>query len=128
VEVAKVTHWCAALTIDSLQANFDFSVLNGNCVEPVNFGFLTHTGKPVAPPGPDQITRRTFIPTRNVLAIKVGIELTTDDFIVSHVFPVIESSVFQVNRRLVCVRNKCIGLPGNVLNGIVPLVSPECER
>lgn len=54
------THWCAALTIDSLQANYDFSNVNPNCEEPVNFAFLTSDGKPIGPPGPDTATAATF--------------------------------------------------------------------
>jgi hypothetical protein len=65
-------HWCAALTIDSLQANFDFSVVNPNCEEPVNFGFLTHSGTPVGPPGPDTATAATFTPTPDVLLMNQG--------------------------------------------------------
>jgi hypothetical protein len=53
-------HWCAALTIDSLQANYDESTINANCEEPVNFAFLTHDGTPIGPPGPDTATAATF--------------------------------------------------------------------
>jgi hypothetical protein len=74
-------HWCAALTIDSLQGNFGAlhgpgsppdAVANPNCTEPVNFAFLTHNGKPVGPPGPDKQTNKTFTPTRNVLTMNPG--------------------------------------------------------
>jgi hypothetical protein len=64
--------WCSALTIDSVQINFDFSQLNPNCVEPVNFAFLTHSGAPVGPPGPDQWTNDTFTMTPDVLAMNGG--------------------------------------------------------
>ena len=30
------THWCAAVTIDSLEAEFNFVDLNPACTEPVN--------------------------------------------------------------------------------------------
>ena len=57
------THWCAALTIDSLQAQFGAlhgpgsppnAIANNNCPEPVNFAFLTHSGHAgrAARPGP----------------------------------------------------------------------------
>ena len=57
------THWCAALTIDSLQAQFGAlhgpgsppnAIANHNCPEPVNFAFLTHSGHAgrAARPGP----------------------------------------------------------------------------
>jgi hypothetical protein len=64
--------WCSALTIDSLQLNFDFSVGNFNCIEPVNFAFLTHSGTPVGPPGPDQQDASTYTQTPDVLAMDGG--------------------------------------------------------
>jgi hypothetical protein len=69
------THWCAALTIDSLQLNFDFSVGNPNCIEPVNFAFLTKSGVPVGPPGPDTANSSTFTPTPDVLVMNPGDQL-----------------------------------------------------
>ena len=33
-------HWCAALTIDSLECTLNFATCNPNCIEPVNFGSL----------------------------------------------------------------------------------------
>ena len=74
-------HWCAALTIDSLQANFGGlhgpgsppnALANPNCAEPVNFAFLTHSGRPVGPPGPDKQTAKTFTPARDVLLMNAG--------------------------------------------------------
>jgi type II secretory pathway pseudopilin PulG len=79
------THWCAALTIDSLQATFGGlhgpgsppnALLNPNCTEPVNFAFLTHSGRPVGPPGPDQQNNATFTPTSDVLLMNPGDKLT----------------------------------------------------
>ena len=79
------THWCAALTIDSLQAHFGAlhgpgsppnAIANPNCPEPVNFAFLTHSGRPVGPPGPDQQTNATFTPTPDVLLMNPGDKLT----------------------------------------------------
>jgi hypothetical protein len=78
------THWCAALTIDSLQA--EFGALHGpgnvpgarendNCIEPVNFAFLTKSGRPVGPPGPDQQNDATFTPTPDTLLMNQGDEL-----------------------------------------------------
>jgi hypothetical protein len=64
--------WCAALTIDSLQAQFGLANLNPNCPEPVNFAFLTHSGRPVGPPGPDQQTTATFTPTSDTLFMRPG--------------------------------------------------------
>jgi hypothetical protein len=74
-------HWCAAFTIDSLQAEFGalhgpgsppHAIANNNCPEPVNFAFLTRNGRPVGPPGPDQQTNATFTPTPNVLKMNPG--------------------------------------------------------
>jgi hypothetical protein len=75
------TQWCAALTIDSLQADYGAlhgpgsppnAVANPNCSEPVNFAFLTRSGHPVGPPGPDQVGAQTFTPTPDVLAMNPG--------------------------------------------------------
>jgi hypothetical protein len=42
------THWCAALTIDSLECSFFFSTCNNNCIEQINFAFCSSgpTGAP----------------------------------------------------------------------------------
>ena len=78
---ATTTHWCVALTIDSLQAQYGAlhgpgsppnAITNPNCPEPVNFAFLTHSGTPVGPPGPDQQTDATFTPTPDVLVMNSG--------------------------------------------------------
>jgi hypothetical protein len=75
------TKWCAALTIDSLQANYGAlhgpgsppdAIANDNCAEPVNFAFLTHSGRPIGPPGPDVQTDATFTPTPDVLMMNPG--------------------------------------------------------
>jgi len=42
--------WCAALTIDSLEADFNFANLNTACEEPTNFAFLQRNGVPAGPP------------------------------------------------------------------------------
>jgi hypothetical protein len=59
--------WCAALTIDSYNAssagvNNNSACLNTVGVEPVNFAFITKSGKPQAPPDPTQATAATFTP------------------------------------------------------------------
>ena len=78
------THWCAALTIDSLEAQFGAlhgpgevpgAIANPNCAEPVNFAFLTKSGRPVGPPGPDQQNDATFTPTADNLLMNQGDEL-----------------------------------------------------
>jgi len=40
------THWCAGLTIDSLECTQDFVQCNGDCEEPVNFAFVETNGVP----------------------------------------------------------------------------------
>jgi hypothetical protein len=77
------TTWCAALTIDSLQAQFGAlhgpgsppnAIANPNCAEPVNFAFITHSGMPTGPPGPDSTAP---IPvTNDVLSMNQGDSLT----------------------------------------------------
>ena len=42
----SATKWCAAVTIDSLEAAFGFEGLNTACEEPVNFAFLQRNGSP----------------------------------------------------------------------------------
>ena len=46
------THWCAALTIDSLECTADFASCNTNCEEPLNFAFIQTNGVPTGPPAP----------------------------------------------------------------------------
>jgi hypothetical protein len=77
------TTWCAALTIDSLQAQYGAlhgpgsppnAIANPNCAEPVNFAFITHSGRPTGPPGPDSTAP---IPvTGDVLSMNQGDSLT----------------------------------------------------
>ena len=40
------THWCAALTIDSLECTADYGTCNGSCEEPQNFAFIQTDGQP----------------------------------------------------------------------------------
>jgi hypothetical protein len=71
-------HWCVSLNIDSFEANYDFSNVNTNCEEPVNFAFLTHDGAPIGPPGPDTATAATFDYPANsdVLLMNPGDQIT----------------------------------------------------
>jgi len=78
-------HWCAAVAIFSLQAEYGAlhgpgsppgAVANNNCVEPANFAFLTLSGGPVGPPGPDTITLRSFVPSPDTLRMNPGDHLT----------------------------------------------------
>jgi hypothetical protein len=65
-------HWCAALTIDSLEATYGFSLINNSCVEPVNFAFISTTGTPAGPPSPQLADLQTFIPNSNTLLMSQG--------------------------------------------------------
>jgi hypothetical protein len=77
-------HWCAAVAIFSLQGEFGAlhgpgsppnAAINPNCVEPANFAFLTMSGHPGGPPGPDTITADSFIPTPDTLLMNQGDKL-----------------------------------------------------
>jgi hypothetical protein len=64
-------HWCAALTIDSLEAN-NAGHLNTNCEEPVNFAFIQRNGKPAGPPSPQLSNLATFTPNGQTLMMNPG--------------------------------------------------------
>ena len=66
------THWCAALTIDSLESQFNFANLNPNCEEPVNFAFLQRNGVPAGPPSPQLTDLSTFTPNNQTLLMNPG--------------------------------------------------------
>jgi hypothetical protein len=66
------THWCSALNIDSLECTFGFATCNSNCIEPVNFAFLTHNGVPGGPASPQLTDPSTFIPNANTLMMNSG--------------------------------------------------------
>jgi hypothetical protein len=70
------THWCAALTIDSLECDFNFNC-NASCTEPVNFAFVQQNGVPPGPPAPGQQTAATFTPNAQTLLMNPG-----DDIVV----------------------------------------------
>ncbi|MEP7023783.1 MAG: hypothetical protein ABJB47_08220, partial [Actinomycetota bacterium] len=64
--------WCAALTIDSLEANFDFSDFNQACAEPVNFAFLQTDGIPAGPPSPQLSDLSSETPNAQTLKMNPG--------------------------------------------------------
>ena len=68
----SATKWCAALTIDSLESNFNFANINTACEEPVNFSFLQTYGVPTGPPGPQLADVSTFLPNAHTLMINGG--------------------------------------------------------
>jgi len=59
------THWCAALTIDSITQN-------NNCFEPINFAFIQKNGVPTGPAAPGSQTSATFTPDANTLLMNPG--------------------------------------------------------
>ncbi|MCW2762911.1 MAG: hypothetical protein JWR85_3112 [Marmoricola sp.] len=71
--------WCAALTITSLQVDWD-GVENENCVQPQTFAFVTKSGRPIGPTGPDNATDKTFEPTKDVLRMSSGDKLSISMF------------------------------------------------
>lgn len=67
------THWCSALTIDSLECTGNGSgPCNNNCVEPVNFGFIQTNGVPPGPPSPQLSDDSTFTPNAHTLLMRPG--------------------------------------------------------
>jgi hypothetical protein len=71
-ESCSKTKWCAALTIDSLECNFNFATCNPNCEEPVNFAFLQTNGVPTGPPSPQLADASTLLPNSHTLMINQG--------------------------------------------------------
>ena len=61
------TKWCAALTIDSLECNFNFQFCNTNCEEPINFAFLETNGVPAGPPSPQLSTVQSSLPDSHTI-------------------------------------------------------------
>ena len=65
------TKWCAAVTIDSLEANAAFQV-NPACEEPVNFAYLQTNGVPAGPPSPQLADVSSDLPNAHTLEINPG--------------------------------------------------------
>ncbi len=64
--------WCGALTIDSLECNFNFATCNPNCEEPVNFSYLQTNGIPSGPPSPQLSDVDTLLPNSRTLEMNSG--------------------------------------------------------
>jgi hypothetical protein len=69
------THWCAALTIDSLECTPDFTTCNNRCIEPVNFAFVQTNGVPTGPPSPQLADLNTVTPNQRTLRMNPGDKL-----------------------------------------------------
>jgi hypothetical protein len=74
------THWCAALTIDSLECSAGYAVCNGNCQEPVNFAWIQHDGVPTGPPSPQESNYDSSTPNRQTLLMNPGDTITVHMF------------------------------------------------
>jgi hypothetical protein len=70
------THWCAALTIDSLECTTGFAQCNTSCEEPVNFGFIQKNGVPTGPPAPQNASVATLTPNSETLLMNPGDAIT----------------------------------------------------
>ncbi len=71
------THWCSALTIDSLECTGNGSgPCNNNCVEPINFAFVQTNGVPAGPPSPQLSSNKTFTPNAKTLMMNPGDKIT----------------------------------------------------
>ncbi len=66
------THWCSALTIDSLECTTGFAHCNPACEEPVNFAFIQTDGVPAGPPNPQNADLQTFTPNSKTLLMNPG--------------------------------------------------------
>jgi hypothetical protein len=86
------THWCSALTIDSLECTYGFAQCNPNCEEPVNFAFIQTDGIPTGPPSPQLADLNTETPNAATLLMNQG------DKVQVHMFnaPARRGSAFEV--------------------------------
>jgi hypothetical protein len=74
------THWCAALTIDSLECTEGFATCNSACEEPVNFAWIQNDGVPTGPASPSGADLATDTPNQHTLLMNPG------DVITIHMF------------------------------------------
>ena len=65
------THWCSALTIDSLECN-QAGACNNNCIEPVNFAFIQTDGVPTGPPSPQLSNLASVTPNSRTFLMNQG--------------------------------------------------------
>jgi hypothetical protein len=70
------THWCAAMTIDSLECTLGFAHCNPACTEPVNFALIQTNGVPAGPPSPQDANQATFTPNSRTLLMNQGDRIT----------------------------------------------------
>jgi hypothetical protein len=73
-------HWCAALTIDSLECTAGFATCNTSCEEPVNFAFIQRDGVPTGPPSSQLSDVATFTANNQTLLMNPGDTITIHMF------------------------------------------------
>jgi hypothetical protein len=66
------TKWCSALTIDSVESQFNFVNLNPGCPEPQNFAFIQRNGVPAGPPSPQLSNIHSVTPNGQTLTYSPG--------------------------------------------------------
>ncbi|MGH7922009.1 MAG: hypothetical protein ACREQM_19000 [Candidatus Dormibacteraceae bacterium] len=66
------SHWCAALTIDSLECQAGVTACNAGCEEPANFGYIQRNGVPTGPPSPQEADLQTYTPNAQTLLMNPG--------------------------------------------------------
>ncbi len=69
-------HWCAALTIDSLECTAGYAQCNTHCEEPYNFAFIQKNGAPTGPPGPLTADVASYTPNNETLLMDPGDTIT----------------------------------------------------
>ena len=74
------THWCSALTIDSLECTQGFATCNGGCEEPVNFAFIQTNGVPAGPPSPQESNLSTVTQNAKTLLMNPGDKISVHMF------------------------------------------------
>jgi hypothetical protein len=73
------SHWCAAMTIDSLECTAG-KKCNNNCIEPINFGLIQTNGVPTGPPSPQLADLATFTPDAQTLLMNPGDQIKVQIF------------------------------------------------
>jgi hypothetical protein len=74
------SHWCAALTLDSLECTLDYAECNTNCEEPINFSFIQTNGVPPGPPSPQDSDLASSVPNSHTLLMNEGDDVTVHIF------------------------------------------------
>ena len=77
------THWCSALTIDSLEcqgSGMNPEPCNPDCTEPVNFAFIQTNGIPTGPPSPQLSDNATLTPDAHTLMMNPGDDIVVQMF------------------------------------------------